>query len=132
MGPRHYHLFLLLKVILQVTSFMCTTELPSGHFNPCEICGFTHGLTAQFTKPPDYLPLHTTVSGESSCWQLQFTTNGHFSIPQELYQVKPGSRQAGGFVNCAVNLFSKFSEIFDVKILNLTLHVLNLTSHIKN
>ena len=110
---------------------MCTTELPSGHFNPCEICEFTHGLTARFTKPSDYLPLYTTVSGELFCRQLKFTTNELFSVQQELYQAKPGSREAGGFVNCAVNLFSKFSEIFDVKILNLTLHVLNLTSHIK-
>ena len=34
--------------------------------------------------------------------------NGHFSIPKEWYQAKPGSREAGGFVNRVVNVYLDF------------------------
>ena len=43
-------------------------------------------LTALFTKPPYGLPPYRTTSGGHSCWQLPLTANGHFSVPQELYQ----------------------------------------------
>ena len=57
---------------------------------------------AQFTKPLDCLLPYRTVSGEHPL--LPFKANGHFSIPQELYQTKPGSCDAGGFVNNAVTV----------------------------
>ena len=34
----------------------------------------------------------------------QFTANGHFSIPRELYQEKPGNHEASGFVNSTVKI----------------------------
>ena len=45
-------------------------------------------LTVWFTKLPDCVPSYRTVSRDCSCQQLPFTANGHFSIPQELYQAK--------------------------------------------
>ena len=46
---------------------------------------------------------HTVQSLECSYQQLPLTANGYFPIPQELYQAKLGSCEAGGFVNRAVS-----------------------------
>ena len=48
-------------------------------------------VTALFTKPPYGLPPYRTTSGGRSCQWLPLTANGHFSVPQELYQAKPGT-----------------------------------------
>ena len=57
-------------------------------------------LTARFRKPPDYLPRAETLSRDRSAIQ-GLKIKGFFSVPQELYQAKPGT--AGGFVNRTVS-----------------------------
>ena len=42
-------------------------------------------FTELITKPMD-LPPAGTLSKEHSCRRLPFTANGHFYVPQELYQ----------------------------------------------
>ena len=61
-------------------------------------------FTERLTKLPDCVLPYRTVSVDCSCQRLPFTANGHFSVPQELYQAKPGSHEAGGFVNSTVTL----------------------------
>ena len=68
---------------------------------------WTCQLTALFTKLPDCVPPYRTLFRDHSSWWLPFTANGHFSVPQELYQAKPGCRKADGFVNSTIMGFFK-------------------------
>ena len=61
-----------------------------------------------FTKPQDCLPPARMLSRDHSCRQLSFTASGHFSVPLEWYQLKPGSYKAISLVNSAINDKNEF------------------------
>ena len=71
----------------------------------------SYNFTVLFTKPPDCMLLDRMLCRDHSCHWLPFTANGNFSVPQELYQAKAGSHEAGGFMNSSVKVYCPFCTL---------------------
>ena len=67
--------------------FFCSTVIVPGKARNGSAGGLVNSaVTALFTKPLYGLSPYRTTSGGCSCQRLPLTANGHFSVPQELYQ----------------------------------------------